>query len=97
MLVLKRRAGQKVQITTADRVVIVEVKMVVDNRWVWITVNGHLQGPMQIDDRTHIDIGGGVMLQVFDIRARLAAIGFIADKSVTIDRKEVADKKRGAA
>lgn len=97
MLVLKRRAGQKVQITTADRVVIVEVKKVVDNRWVWVTVNGHLQGPMQIDDTMLISIGNGVILKVIDLRCRMAAIGFIADKSVTIDRKEVADKKRGAA
>lgn len=97
MLVLKRRAGQKIQISTADRVVIVEVKRVVDNRWVWITVNGFLQEPMQIDDKTAIDIGNGVTLKIIDLRCRMAALGFIADRSVTIDRMEVSDKKRGAA
>lgn len=97
MLVLKRRAGQKIQISTSDRVVIVEVKRVVDNGWVWITVNGFLQEPMQIDDMTCIDIFNGVTIKIIDLQCKMAALGFIADKSVTIDRKEVADKKRGAA
>ena len=97
MLVLKRRAGQKVQISTADRVVIVEVKRVVDNRYVWLSFNGLMQGPLQIDDKSHIDIGNGVTLKVIDLRCRMAALGFMADKSVTIDRKELADKKRGVA
>lgn len=97
MLVLKRRAGQKVQITTADRVVIVEVKRVVDNRWVWLLFNGFMQGPLQIDDKTAIDIGNGVTIKIIDLRCKMAALGFIADKSVKIDRKELADKKRGAA